>query len=208
MAQVKRQIARLVRISTLLNGEYVKQEGWEPNYVLTQSNQRISRANIMAIVISQPSSLEVEVDDGSAKITLRQFDEQVELMKLTIGDPVLIIGRPREFERSMYIIPEVVKKLKNTEWLKVRQQRVPAEQLAPPMRKEELVEPQKSESHSFRESYEKIYSLIKNLDDGKGADTEAVLLSANLKQGDDIIKQLIMEGEVFELTPGKLKVLE
>ena len=71
----------------------------------------------------------------------------------------------------------------------------------------QLPKPQQ-EAARFRESYERIYSLIRQLDDGKGADVEEVLQTSQIKEGEEIIKQLILEGEVFELFPGRLKVLQ
>lgn len=211
MAQAKRQVAHHIRISTLLNGEYVKQEGWEPNYVMTSNGQQVSRVNIIGVIISPPTPVEVEIDDGSGRLILRQFDESVRLMHLKVGDPVIVIGRPREYERQIYVLPEIVKKLQNPEWLKVRQTQLQAETLQAPREeplKDDHIEPKKQESQSFREQYETIYSLIKQMDDGRGADIEEVLQSANLQNGEEIIKQLILEGEVFEMSPGMLKVLE
>jgi len=210
MAQVKRQVAHHIRISTLLNGEYVKKQGWEPNYVLTTEGAMVSRVNIIGIVISPPSPLSLDLDDGSAKLVVRQFDESVRLMHLKIGDPVIVIGRPREYERSIYVIPEIVKVIKDHNWIKVRQQELKAEPLQSPSshRPEDEVVIEKQESQTFREQYESIYALIRQLDDGRGADIEQILQSSDMADGEKIIKQLILEGEVFEMSPGKLKILD
>jgi len=210
MAQVKRQVAHHIRISTLLNGEYVKKEGWEPNYVLTTDKDMVSRVNIIGIVISAPKPLEINIDDGSARLVIRQFDESVRLMHLKIGDPVIVIGRPREYERSIYVIPEIVKVIKDHDWIKVRQKELQAEPLKGPSipRPKDDIVIDKQEPQTFREQYESIYALIRQLDDGRGADIEQVLQSSNMSDGENIIKQLILEGEVFEMSPGKLKVLD
>lgn len=210
MAQVKRQVARHIRISTLRNGEYVKKEGWEPNYVLTSAGDMVSRVNIIGIVITEPKPLEIQVDDGSAILLVRQFDEHARLMDLKIGDPILLIGRPREYDQEIYVIPEIVKVIKDPFWMKIRQKELLAEPLLDPAKageKEEVVLEEQGPP-SFREQYETIYALIRKLDDGRGADIEQVLQSSNNSQGEQVIKQLILEGEVFEMSPGKLKVLD
>jgi len=210
MAEIKRLTAVHTRISTIHNSEYVKQEGWDPNYLLTEKGAKISRINVLAIVVSDPTDNQIEVDDGSAKIVIRQFEDKLRFSNLKIGTPVLIIGKPRQYERVMYILPEIVKKLENPEWLKVRANSCPSPALQTPAGpiEEKPIEQKPHEAQTFRESYESIYALIRNLDDGRGADIEEVLQSANQKNGEDIIKQLIIEGEVFELQPGKLKILE
>lgn len=209
MAEIKRAVARHIRISTLRNGEYVKQGGWDPNFVRISSGEQVSRANVMGVVISEPTELEIHIDDGSAKIALRQFEPTLPLARFKIGDPIVVVGRPREYEREIYILPEIIKKI-DPLWLKVRLQQLPAEhavQSPSQPRPDDIPKPQQ-EAARFRENYEKIYSLIRQLDEGKGADVEEVLQTSQVKEGEEIIKQLILEGEVFELFPGRLKVLQ
>ena len=210
MAEIKRQVAVPLRIRTLKESRYVKQEGWEPNYIITPSEKKVSRVNLMGLVISSPAEDTLQIDDGTGSITVRQFDQDLRLTHLKPQDAVLIVGRPREYEREIYVIPEIVKKLKNPLWLKVRHQQVPPEDFS--SRKEDQSDSLdhtsvKSETVSFREQYEQIYALIKDLDDGGGADIEEVLQQMSGPEAESIVRQLIIEGEVFEITPGKLKIL-
>ena len=41
----KRQIACKAKIADLINGEYIKEEGWTPNYIITKQGKHISRIN-------------------------------------------------------------------------------------------------------------------------------------------------------------------
>ena len=50
--------------------------------------------------------------------------------------------------------------------------------------------------------------IIKNIDDGEGADFQDVVAMAKSENAEDILKNLIKNGDIFELRPGKLKVLE
>ena len=56
-------------------------------------------------------------------------------------------------------------------------------------------------------STNKILKLIKELDKGDGVSIENLSLK-NINDLDKIIDMLLKEGDVFEIKPGKLKVLE
>ena len=65
-----RQTAFKVLISDLINGNYVQQEGWQPNYFQVGDKQ-ISRINLMAAVIDKQTSeslITITLDDGSGNM--------------------------------------------------------------------------------------------------------------------------------------------
>jgi hypothetical protein len=75
--QIERQTAKIVSIKEIISGEYIKQEGWEPNYILSIKNEKLSRINTIAIVVTIPeNSQSVFVDDGSGKIEVRTFEQK------------------------------------------------------------------------------------------------------------------------------------
>jgi len=120
----KRQVAVKSWISDLVSGRYVKVEGdWQPNYVLTPRNIKVSRANIMGAVVSEPAvdpgHFSFIIDDGSSKMTVRSFDESTP-KDIILGDVLLVIGRPREFGSEIYMMPEIIKKIDNSKWLEHR----------------------------------------------------------------------------------------
>jgi len=55
---------------------------------------------------------------------------------------------------------------------------------------------------------EKVIEHIQKLDSGDGADTEEVVSNSGIDNAEDIIENLLKEGEIFEITSGKVKVLE
>ena len=117
-----RQIAYKVRIGDLINGEYIEQEGWKPNYVVV-GDRKISRVNIIAGVIDKQIGENLStltVDDGSGNIQIRAFKEDsFKLQNIEIGDIVIIIGRPRRNFNQYFVSYEIVKKL-DPAWAKVR----------------------------------------------------------------------------------------
>jgi len=54
----------------------------------------------------------------------------------------------------------------------------------------------------------KIIDLIRKLDYGNGADVGEIIKQAEVNNGERIVKNLILQGDVFEVRPGKVKVLE
>ena len=54
---------------------------------------------------------------------------------------------------------------------------------------------------------ELIFELIKKNDSGEGVLTEEIISKSNVADAERIIKQLLEEGDIFEVRPGKLKVL-
>lgn len=53
-----------------------------------------------------------------------------------------------------------------------------------------------------------VYDLIKSLDQGDGASYEEVVKQADNDKAEKMINTLLQEGDIFEIRPGKLKVLE
>jgi len=46
------------------------------------------------------------------------------------------------------------------------------------------------------------------LDDGRGASFENIVEKSKLDNAESLLKNLMINGEIFEITPGKYKVLE
>lgn len=198
---IKRQIAYKVKIKDIINGEYVKQEGWKPNYVKTKHGN-VSRVNLLATVVTKNEDGSFIIDDGSDKINARSFDTKVGGFE--IGDVVLIIGRPREWNSQNYIVYEIVKKLEDKRWIKVR--KLELDRLKKNEIREEKVE--QVEEEVVENPYDKITDLIRELDVGEGADYHEVSIKSKLRDADEILTSLLEQGEVFEVKPGRLKILE
>lgn len=217
----KRQTAFVVRISDILKGSYVKEEGWQPNYI-KMGTKKVSRVNIIATVISKPEEEPFKtmvVDDG-ARISVRSFEEADVFKDFEIGDVVLIIGRPREYAQQKYVMPEIIKRV-DERWAELRKlqlQRLELEEKEErALEVEEIKEEKKEEEEKEKEVEEEktrdtnmqhVFELVKELDKGEGADFEAVMNKADVQSPEKIIRALLEQGEIFELRPGKLKVLE
>ena len=244
MESQARQTAVKTRIINLLNGKYVVNEGWEPNHVLW-NNQKISRVNIIGVVVEKSqnefsSNTSATIDDGSGRINVRSFEENLFLNSIAVGDVVVLIGRPREYSNEIYVMPEIIKPLEDRRWAEVRKLELGPEEKESPanaIRTEDratfkIAEPREqirkeihtaekendesevsgnqdggNEAYGNEMTSTRIINMIKEKDSGSGVDFEAVLSSANDKRAEEIIQNLLKSGDIFELRPGKLKVL-
>jgi len=202
----KRLVAYKVRISDILNRNFAKDE-LSAGYI-NLNGVSISRVNIIATVVykSEGSGYAgVVIDDGTGKISLRSFENSTSFSKIDVGDAVLVVGKIREFDNEKYIVAEILKKMGNAEWVKVRRVDLdnnrPSDDNTKITSKGAVEEPVDGIG-------EEIYKLIKTLDTGEGASIDDVVVSSNNNKAESIIKRLLENGDIFEITPGKLKVLE
>jgi len=204
-SKFQRNVAHKLRVKDILEAEYIKTEGFAPNY-LQINDKDISKVNLIGVVV-QKSELDnyktIMVDDGSGYISARIFDGSLNLDDIQLGDFVTIIGKPREFSSEKYIFIEIIKKT-DPNWAKVRKL-----ELGKKEETNELPEEKNIQQETIIETdpKNKILKLIKELDNGQGVSIED-LPEADIKDIDQMISLLLREGDVFEIKPGKLKVLE
>ncbi len=192
--------AKKLRIKDVLNSSYVKEEGTNPNYLIV-GNDRVSRVNIIGTLVNiRRDENEAELDDGSGMILLKSFEQKNFFEGVNVGDLILVIAKPREFGIK-YLVPEVIKKT-TLDWLEVRREELKKEGV-----KEEVKKAVVEEKVEFvGTGKEELLEKIRSLDDGDGVFILDVI-KENLKN-EELIQELLKEGEIFQPGPGKIKVLE
>jgi RPA family protein len=227
LQSVKRNIAIKVNISDIINGEYVKEDGWTPNYVSTNKGH-VSRVNIIGVIVSKEDSdyNTLMVDDSTGAIAVRSFENKDILKTPLIGQIILLVGRVREYNGQKYILAEIIKVISDKKWVLIRKKELEKDIEsfskkktvikeekkdfeATNEQKKEVIIPKKEEMMLQPQSnpYEVVLSLIKSSDTGFGVSYEEIILNSKLKNCEEIITSLIEEGEIFEVRPGILKVL-
>lgn len=195
----KRQIAKKASIIEILEGEYIKKEGWEPNHVLTKYGEELSRVNLIATVVNVGEEQAV-VDDGTGTIILQGIEG------LQLGDTINIIGRPRVYDQDRFVHAEIARKIEDKTWVQIRKKEI--ELAKKDMKVVEKVEEEIIEKvEDGTKISDKTFNYIRELDQGQGADYQEVLQKAG-EGAESVIANLLMEGEIFEVSPGRLKVLE
>ena len=214
-----RATAYKVPIKSIIEGKYVKEdEEFSPNYI-ELGNIKISRANIIGIIVSKEENetgSSLIIDDNTAKISIRSFEQSLTQQDIKIGDIINIIGRPREFGSEKYIVPEIIKKT-NEKWMRVRKLELEKIKITSPKEEriiaEEIIEENKNEDQKNNKenilgNHEKIIQYIKDNDQGKGVETEEILKNVDNEDAEKLIGDMLREGILFENMPGRLKVLE
>ncbi|MBC8500259.1 MAG: hypothetical protein ISS25_04635 [Nanoarchaeota archaeon] len=200
MVNIKRQTAKKCKIKELLDGRYIKREGWEPNYLETNRG-RISRVNILGTIISVEDNT-LTIDDGTGKIALRSFDQKKSFSNKKIGDVVIVIGRPRVFNEQKYVVPEIIKKIENLKWIEHRMLELKDTE-SKPTKEEKIV----SEEETTVDITDSLLKKISELDKGYGVKIDEVIKFFEPTTANRTINRLIEEGEIFEIKPGVVKTI-
>lgn len=190
----KRQVAHKSRISDILSSTI-------------GNNLDSSRVNIIATVVyksEQPGSYSSAlIDDGTGRISLRSFENLSLFSKADVGDVVIVIGKVREYNNEKYILPEILKKIKNFEWFSLRKMELESAK-APDSAKAGNLSDDGGKSNEDGD----IFSLIRKADKGDGVSFEEVIKASGSRNAEEIINRLLCNGDIFEVRPGMLKVLE
>ena len=204
-----RQVAYKVTIREILNAEHVKGEGWNTSYMKIRSNN-VSRVNIMGVVVEGSGEERCLVDDGTGRIGVQRSAYTSVFSKLTVGDPVLVIGMMREFNGERIVFTDILKKLGSIEWIKSRgaELNIKRGTHAEEENKEGVDDAEEKPVEDNDPLPQKVYSLIRSLDKGDGADIEEIITKIPVKGVEKVINSLLEEGEVFEIMPGRIKALD
>ena len=221
-----RWTAYKISIKDILDGNYA-----EDGFVKF-GNFQVNRVRIMGTVVSKLVGDSGKygffiLDDGTETIRVRAFEDQLNLIeRVEIGDIVDVIGRLRKYEDELYVIPEIVVRIDNPNWMVLRKLELieqskkmlkhkskdvaplKAIEISEEVVEEELIE-NKSSENAAESPRQKIVRLIRENDKGKGA--EISLLNEEIGDKDivlHVLTDLMNEGEIFEPRPGKVKLLE
>ncbi|MBI2550011.1 hypothetical protein HYV83_02415 [Candidatus Woesearchaeota archaeon] len=224
--QFKREVARKAGVADILRGEFAENE--EGSRTLLINGKQARRVSILATVVDKSGQEDqayksAVIDDGTAQIRLRFFDNEPWLFeKAEIGDFALIVGKPRSYGSESYIAPEIIKPLKDVKWAEVRKLELQALHAIATLEgaKEnngaaEEIQNRGSQKNTGKNDADfvsrgkqEIYRMIKELDAGRGADMMEVVAKAASENSEQLIKEMLLAGDLFEIVPGKLKVLE
>lgn len=207
-----RDTALKVRIKDITNGELKKGKSEWESYLLTPLNEEAGRVRVLATIVSKFKSDDgkygvLTLDDATDTITSRAFDEGVQLIDSTReGDIVDVIGRVREYEDEKYINVESISKIADPNWELVRKL-----ELAMKLKRlggateaqKELAE----EEASGENPRSIVIDIIEEMDEGDGVKYVQLMDETGLddKKLEEIITELMEEGEIYEPKIGKFK---
>ncbi len=110
MTEKRRLTAVKTKIAPVVNGKFVVQEGFNPNYVLSDFG-KLSRVRILATVVDKFISesgkmASLTLDDGTSTIRAKAFGGMAIFNSIEVGNIVDVIGRIKEYQGEMYLSPE------------------------------------------------------------------------------------------------------
>ncbi len=230
---IKRMTAKKVRISDLMNGDWVKKEGMEPSYIVTPLGEKVSRARILATVVSKFISEDenfasITLDDSTDTMRIKTFKTTKPIEPIEVGDLVDVIGKIREWDGEIYIVPEVIRKVNDPNLEILRRLEILAK-IKELREKKNIIEEAKSkftkqeEFKTFleqrgikeeeikeltteeRDIKKEIIKLIEENPDGLTYSEILEKIKAEEEQIESIINELLAEGICYEPSPGKIK---
>lgn len=218
----RREAAQKILLRHLQEGKMVQEEG--VTLLMLPSLEKTARVNVVATVLFKEKVGNITnflVDDGTGQAVLRFFEPLPMAEQADVGRVVLVVAKPRRYNQETYLSPEIIKKVASS-WLQVR--------------KKELLQDfsqavERSEGNSFSgevgiergaerkeivvepvEKVEilpkvKVLNLIKTLDSGSGVLVEEILEKSALPETELLLEKMLESGEIFQNTPGRVKVL-
>ncbi len=194
-----RLTARICTVSDLQFGSFVGRSDAAPAAIVTSFGP-VFRANVLATVVMAESDSRFLVEDGTGRLVVRAFTP---LAVPPVGALVCLVGRPREFGGERYLVPEIVHVLDELRWALVRRlelaRRVPTDLVEPPP---------PAEAADEADPLSQLLDTIRRLDGGSGAPTDAIVAAAGGAEAEARLRMLLAQGDVFEIRPGFVKVLE
>ncbi len=226
MESLQRAPGLKVWISHLFN---LQKSPQDPNVFFFQQ-YKLSRVNILGVVVEtyvnkENSYATLTLDDGSGRIVVKAWKEDVpNLQRFHTGEVALVLGRVKEGS-PYYIQSEVARPLSET-WLQFRKAELlklygqapaaPVVKFTPRQSSssddEEMmtaVVEEKIDDTPSTNARGKILQLIESLNTGDGADYTQVVQQSGVSeaQAEQFIQDMLKDGEVFQMKPGRLALL-
>ena len=122
--EFKRHTAFKLKIGGILEGNQIT-DGERLKFIET-NGKNVARVNLIANVVDkfiqddEKKFASITLDDASGQIKLKTFGDDIEKLKpFEQGDTILAIGMVREWNKEIYVTPEIIKK-KEPEYLLLR----------------------------------------------------------------------------------------
>ena len=221
---MQRMTAKKVRISELMAGKWVKKEGMEPSFIVTDSGEKVSRTRVIGTVVASFMAEDgnfgsVTLDDGTDTIRAKTFKTLKPLDELKIGDNIEVVGKVREYNGEVYIIPELVTSIQdpNTELLRRLELIKKAREMKgkpPEAGHEEATTGEQDKQGEQKEQEKKedntalrkeILAVIEPEQDGVEYSVIMERVNAPDSRIESVLNEILAEGICYEPTPGKVK---
>jgi len=184
-----------IRVIDLQKGTFVKGDNNNPNHILLPDKKKVFRTHIIGTILriqQTGNTASIVIDDGSASILLRIFEEFPQMKTVSAGATVSVIGKIRSYKEQVYIVPEIIKECDKA-WLGAHKAI------------NVQVEPNPVDKKVVHTSIESIIEYLNNNDSGSGVSMQDLTTQfGNIEQ---IIDNMLKHGVVYAHMPGRIKLL-
>ncbi len=114
--EARRLTAKKSSLKEVMNGRFVKKTGFESSYVLTNLGRKLTRVNILGLIVDKYISPDekyatITIDDATDTMRCKSFVNVKIFDGLTQGELINVIGKLREYNGEIYVMPEIIRKV-------------------------------------------------------------------------------------------------
>ncbi|MHA1551516.1 MAG: hypothetical protein ACTSUP_08605 [Candidatus Heimdallarchaeaceae archaeon] len=197
----------------IVDGHLIKEEGEFGRWVLsTTNNEKIYKMRINGTIVDKYHSASdgtkkafttLSLDDGTATVRIKAWEETAEFLNsFILGNDVDLFGKPRLSEDEIYILPESVVLIEDSN----KELYLRAKKIKRYTKKNLIIskEVQPAPEHN-QEQKEKIWVMIS--DSEEGVELEEIITKTKLDKTtvESIIHDLLNDGDIYEPSALKFK---
>ncbi len=169
--------------------------------------KNVVRVNILGNIIDffvQENYGSMTIDDGSAQIRLKVWNEDVELIKeKQVGDFVMVVGRLNDFNEERYVRPEVIRNM-NFDWALLRKLEL-SKEFGEPLKEEKVVlVKEKGVANEVEPTLKAREGILVTIEKIEVASEEDLVNACGMPREKVMVAlfELLKEGEVFSPKKG------
>ncbi|NPD88015.1 MAG: hypothetical protein HGN29_04790 [Asgard group archaeon] len=200
-------------IVDIVEGRLEKEGDEQYRWVLfTRNGEKVYKIRINGTVVTKYYSegnqekktySNFTLDDGSDTIRVKAWEEQAEILRgFEIGDEVEVMGRPRQSDDEIYLLPEEVLKIDDfNKSLYLRAKKI---KRYAKKNYELPTEEQTIKAHDMAQM-ELVWSII--METEEGIELEEIVTKSKLDKAivESVIQELIKKGDIYEPTSLKFR---
>ncbi|MBI4447372.1 hypothetical protein HY643_00175 [Candidatus Woesearchaeota archaeon] len=210
----KRQTAYKFWIKDLLGAKKSFSKDFTNAFIIL--GKETLRINILGVVVQSYASLDgnyafLTVDDSSGQIRMKAWGEDAALIKnFSVGNVVLAVGRMAEKNDEVFIRPEMAKQV-DPKWATVRKLELSKSYGQPELAKSPKAAEETIDEDPIEPSIvarEKIVNLLEKTGEEGIIISELIKNSGlNDEEANQVIKELLEEGEAYQPKRGLIKLI-
>jgi len=195
----KRLTAIKTKINPILSGRYITREGFLPNYVLTPDGMKLSRVRILATIVDKYVAesgkfASITLDDSSATIRSKAFNNVSIFEGYDVGNIVDVIGKIREYNGEIYLQTENVLKIDDPNWETLRELEIKKQINELKQKREKILHYQKQTA-----DFDELKRILKEREGISEDEVQAILESQELVSVEDVEPNKEAKNKILKL---------